>query len=583
MKTQTKEGIAEILEQIALLLELKGENPFKIRAYTSAARSISTFSGDLPLLAQEGRLGEIPGIGKAIAEKITELVRTGDLVYYNELKAEFPEGLFEMFELQGLGAKKIKAIYDKLQISTIAALETACHNGTVAGLAGFGEKTAANILRSIEQRKKFADCFRLDAISYEAEQISSDLREHPDVIQVSVAGSYRRRKEVVHDLDFIVSTKNPEKITEFFVTHPLVVNIHVRGATKSSVHLKSGAQADLRVVTNAQYPFALAYFTGSKEHNVEIRRRALERGWTLNEYRLAPLENPKKETPPPPPILEERDLYRALDLEYIEPELRENLGEIEAAETRTLPELVELFQLCGTFHCHTTASDGRSSLEDMASEAQELGLQYLGIADHSKSSFQARGLDETRLLEQVAKIKRLNETYEGFRLFTGTECDILKDGTLDFPDEILAQLDYVVVSVHNVFNLSEAEMTKRIIRAISNPYVTMLGHPTGRLLLTRDAYAINMPAVIEAAAATGTMIELNANPKRLDMDWRWWHSAREKGVKCVINPDAHHVSGFQYLWYGIGTARKGWLQKSDVVNCLPSGKIEEALAKKRKA
>lgn len=587
MNPPTKDEIADMLEQIALLLELKGENPFKIRAYTNAARVISTFSGDLTQMALEKRLGEIPGIGKTMAENVTELISTGELAFYNELKAGFPPGLFEMFELQGLGAKKIKALFDQLGIASLAALEKACHDGTVAQLPGFGEKTAANILRSIEQRKKFANSFRLGSVSQEAEQMAADLREHPDVIQVSVAGSYRRRKEVLHDLDFIVSTKTPEAVTGFFVTHPLVESIHAQGPTKSSVHFKSGVQADLRVVTNAQYPFALAYFTGGKEHNVEIRRRALERGWTLNEYRLAPLDSQnskfkKPEPPLPPEIHEERDLYRALGMDYVEPELRENLGEIEAAENGTLPQLIELGNLRGTFHCHTTASDGRSSLEEMAAEAQEIGLQYLGIADHSKSSFQAHGLDEKRLLDQVLEIKKMNATFDGFRLFSGTECDILKDGTLDFSDEILAQLDYVVVSVHSVFNLSGAEMTKRIIRAISNPYVTMLGHPTGRLLLSREAYPLDIPAVIEAAAATRTVIELNANPKRLDLDWRWWRLAKEKGVKCSINPDAHHTSGFQHLWFGAAIARKGWLTRSDVINCLPMGKIEEALAIKRK-
>ena len=581
MNPPTKDKIAEVLEGIALLLELKGENLFKIRAYTNAARIIATYPGDLALMAREERLGEITGIGKAIAEKIDELIKTGELAFYTELKSEFPAGLFEMFELQGLGAKKIKALHEKLGIASVEALEKACREGSVAELPGFGEKTAANILRSIEQRQKFAGSYRLGSVSYEAEQMLADLREHPDVIQLSVAGSYRRRKEVLHDLDFIVSTNEPAEITRFFGTHPLVDSIEVQGPTKSSVRFKSGIQADLRVVTNAQYPFALAYFTGSKEHNIVMRGRALQRGWTLNEYRLAPVEGAKNQGAEIPEIHEECDLYRALDLDYVEPELREDRGEIKAAEEGTLPRLIELGQLCGTFHCHTTASDGKSSLEEMVAEAQDIGLQYLGIADHSKSSFQAHGLDENRLLEQVAEIKKLNQTFDGFRLFAGTECDILKDGTLDFSDEILGQLDYVVASVHNVFNLSEVEMTDRIIKAMSNPHVTMLGHLTGRLLLIREPYPVNIPAILEAAAATNTVIELNANPKRLDMDWRWWPLAREKGVKCSINPDAHHVSGFQHLWFGAAQARKGWLTRDDVINTLPLGQIESVLAVKR--
>lgn len=582
MNPPTKDAIAEIFESIARLLELKGENPFKIRAYTNAARALETFPGDIVQMACSGRLGEIAGIGKAIAEKILELVNTGELHYYTELKAEFPASLFELFELQGLGAKKIKALHESLGIASIEALEAACKEGKVAALPGFGEKTAVNICKSIEQRRKYAGEFRLGDVAFAAEQILEDLREHPAVSQAAIAGSYRRRKEIVHDIDFLVATQSPEEVSKFFVSHPLVASVHVKGATKSSVYLTSGVQADLRVVSNEQYPFALNYFTGSKEHNITMRQRALDREWTLNEYRLEPL---KEDGPKVPPIYEERDLYRVLGLDYVEPELRENLGEFKAAEEHSLPRLVALDNLRGTFHCHTTASDGRASLEEMVEAAQELGMQYLGIADHSKSSFQAHGLEAEKLLEQVAKIREMNKGFEtsgeGFRIFAGVECDILKDGSLDYPDEVLSQLDYVVVSVHAVFNLPEAEMTKRVIRAISNPYVTMLGHLTGRLLLSRESYALNIPAVIEAAAETGTVIELNANPRRLELDWRWWPFAKEKGVKCSINPDAHSTGGLQDLWFGIGAARKGWLTRNDVINCLPLGKIEAELSRKR--
>ncbi|HEX4085055.1 MAG TPA: PHP domain-containing protein, partial [Chthoniobacteraceae bacterium] len=375
--------------------------------------------------------------------------------------------------------------------------------------------------------------------------------------------------------------RDPEAITELFATHEAVEEVIARGPTKTSVRLNDGIQADLRVVTNEQYPFALAYFTGSKEHNVKIRGMALARGWTLNEYRLGPAEG-RTAAGPVPEIHEEADLYAALGLQYVEPELREDRGEIEAAAKQELPALVTMENLRGTFHNHTTASDGHNSLEEMAAAAQDLGLEYLGIADHSKSSFQAHGLDANRLLEQVAEIRRLNTAFREFRLFAGTECDVLKDGTLDFPDEVLGQLDYAVASVHNVFNLPEAEMTARIIRAISNPHITMLGHLTGRLLLSREGYAVDVPAVIEAAAATGTWIELNANPARLDMDWRWWPLAKEKGVRCVINPDAHKIAGLQQLWFGVAAARKGWLTREDVVNCLPLGKIEKALGAKTK-
>jgi DNA polymerase (family 10) len=582
MSVLTKDQIADVLESIAQMLELKGENIFKIRAYINAARAVETYPGDLAVAAAENRLGDIHGIGRAIADKLTELIVTGRLAYYEGLKAEFPPGVFEMFDLQGLGPKKIKAVWDKLNVTTIAELEKACKDGRVAALSGFGKKTADNILAAIQSRAKHAGRFRLGEIAGDAERMLEDLKSLPDVHQASVAGSYRRRKEIVGDLDFIVATSAPAEVSDFFVEHEMVESVMAHGATKSSVRFKSGIQADLRVVKNNEYPFALNYFTGSKEHNIIMRQRALARGWTLNEYRLGLLENSK--TAEPPPINEERDLYRALGLDYVEPELREDRGEFAAAEEHRLPDLIEAQNLRGTFHNHTTASDGRSTLAEMIASARELGLQYLGIADHSKASFQAHGLDADRVLAQVAEIRELNKATEGeFKIFAGSEVDIHKDGTLDFPDEILAQLDYCVVSVHNVFNLTEAEMTKRIIKAIENPYVTMLGHLTGRLLLSREGYQVDHAAVIEAAAATGTIIELNANPRRLDMDWRWWPLAREKGVKCAINPDAHHATQLQFLHFGIGTARKGWLTRQDVINTLPLGKIEAVLAAKRKA
>lgn len=582
MSQMTREQIVSALEEIAQLLELKGELVFKVRAYQNAARALETFRGDLAAMATEGRLGEIEGIGKAIAEKIGTMVETGDLPYWRELKAEFPPGIFELFELQGIGPKKIKALWDKLDVTDLTALEAACKDGRVAGLAGFGKKTAENILASMEARKKHAGRFRVGDIAHDAEAILDDLRSLPEVNRVSVCGSYRRRKEVVGDIDFLVSTKDPEVVSEFFVKHEMVESVMAHGATKSSVRLKCGIQADLRVVKEIEYPFALNYFTGSKEHNIIMRQRALARGWTLNEYRLAPEEKGKVKPAPIPAVHEEADLYRALDLDYIEPELREDRGEFAASELHKLPDLIEVENLRGTFHNHTTSSDGRCTLREMADAAHDLGLQYLGIADHSKSSFQAHGLDEQRLLAQIAEIQEMNKEWNGdFRLFAGSEVDILKDGSLDFPDEILGQLDYVVASVHAVFNLSEAEMTARIIKAISNPHVTMLGHMTGRLLLQREGYQLNVPAIIDAAAATGTIIELNCSPWRLDMDWRWWPLAKEKGVKCSINPDAHHTQQLNHLWYGVGAARKGWLTRRDVVNTLPLGKIEEALAAKR--
>ena len=579
---ETPAHVGEILEHIAQLLELKGENPFKIRAYTNAARALESLSESIETLVAEGRLGTIEGIGKAITEKVTELVTTGRLEYYEELKGSFPEGIFELFELQGLGAKKIKALHDQLDVSSVAELEKVCQEGKVAELAGFGEKTQTKLLKAIEDHRKHAGRFRVNVVAVLADELLEDLRAHEAVGQVQAGGSFRRRKETIGDLDILVSSNHPGEVSEFFIHHPLVQEVIVHGPTKSSVRLQDGVQCDLRVVKPEEFPFALVYFTGSKEHNIRLRSRALDRGWSLNEYRFTPVEGAE----PPPAIHDETALYKSLGLDFIPPELREDKGEVAAAEAGTLPNLIEWSNLRGTFHCHTTASDGKNSLIEMARAAIDLGLEYLGIADHSKSSFQAHGLDAKRLADQIAEIRDLNQTNEfkeaGFRLFAGTECDILKDGELDFPDEVLATLDYVVASVHSSFTMGEAEMTARIIKAIGNPHVTMLGHPTGRLLLSREPYAVNIPAVIKAAAETGTIIEINASPWRLDMDWRWWPLAKEKGVKCAINPDAHTTFGLQDLIYGIGIARKGWLTKGDVVNCLPLRKVEVVLEAKRK-
>ena len=372
----------------------------------------------------------------------------------------------------------------------------------------------------------------------------------------------------MRDLDFVASTDDAEAVGEFFATRPEVVEVIAKGRTKVSVRLQNGVQCDLRLVSEAEYPYALHHFTGSKEHHIALRGRALDLfGWSINDYRfsVAPEAEKTGKFKPLPAIRDETGFYRALGLDYIAPELRENLGEIEAAAAHRLPELVARENLRGTFHCHTNASDGHNTLEEMAGAARDLGMQYLGIADHSKSSFQANGLDARRLLVQVEEIKTLNAGFraEGgrFRLFAGVECDSLKDGTLDFPDEVLAALDYCVVSVHGSFSLPEAEMTRRLIRAIENPYVTMLGHLSGRLLLEREAYAVDVPAVLDAAAATGTIIELNASPWRLDMD--------------------HRTDGLQDLWFGVSQARKGWLTRADVVNCLPLGEVEKALVAKR--
>ncbi len=580
----TRETAADIFHRIALLLDLQGENPFKIRAYNTGAEVVESYPGDIMQLAAANQLKGIKGLGDALQEKLHEMATTGKLEFYEKLKAEFPESLFELFELQGLGPKKIKALHAVLGVSSIADLKRACESGAAAELPGFGQKSVEKILESIAFREEHASEFRLDQVYPVAEQLREFLQAHPAVAQVEVCGSYRRGKEIVHDLDFLVATRQPEEVIAAFVAHPLVTDVIAHGGTKASIHTAQGLQCDLRAVSSAEYPFALSYFTGNKEHNVAMRQRALDKGWSLNEYGFKPVEGKAPE--PIPEIEDESGIYRAFGMDYIEPELRENTGELEAAAAGRLPDLVRLENLRGVFHNHTTASDGRASLREMAEAAIDLGLQYLGIADHSKSSFQANGLDAGRLRAQIAEIQALNAEFAAeeipFKIFTGSEVDILKDGSLDFDDDVLAGLDYVVASVHNVFNLPEDEMTARILRAIENPYVTMLGHVTGRLLAQRPAYAVNLPRVIEAAAANGTIIELNASAWRLDMDWRWWKLAREKGVMTSINPDAHSTAGLKDVVFGIKAARKGWLTRKDVLNCLPLPEVEAALQAKRR-
>ncbi len=567
--------MAEVLDEIALLLELKGENPFKIRAYRQGAETVRNYEGDIAEMAEKNELTGIKGIGEALRDKLHELAVSGRLVFHENLRAEFPETIFELFDLQGLGPKKVKALLDTLGIASIPDLKAACQSGKVAELAGFGAKTQDKILEAIAHHEKSTGEFLLGSVSPLVSGIRDMLRMHPEILRVAVAGSFRRAKETVHDLDFLVATKEPALVCEDFTTLPEVASVIACGGTKASVRLKNGIQCDLRAVSNAQFPFALQYFTGSKEHNVALRSLALKKGFSLNEYGFT--ETRESNQSPLPDIHEERDIYQALGLDFIEPELRENRGEIEAAADHTLPRLIELTQLRGTFHNHTTASDGIHTLEEMADEAIELGLQYLGIADHSKSSFVANGLDEERLSHQIDHVRALNAHFTGFRLFAGSEVDILKDGSLDFDDSILSRLDYCVASVHNVFTLPEEEMTRRICRAMENEHVTMLGHLSGRLLLKRDGYAVNHAMVIDCAAETRTVIELNCNPRRLDMDWRWWKRARDKGVLCSINPDAHSTTGLHHLGIGIRLARKSWLRARDVLNTRSASDIEKFL------
>lgn len=583
----SRKQIADVLDEIAVLLELQGENPFKVRAYQTGARVLEGLEEPaFANLIEKAELESVKGIGEALARKIAELHSTGRLEYYEKLKAAVEPGLIEMLQIPGLGPKKIQVLRHKLGVTDIAALTTACASGAVAALDGFGEKTVEKIVAGIRNREAYGRRHLWWDAWETAEPILAGLRALPAVKRAETAGSLRRGLETVGDLDFLVTAGEMAPVADWFGSLPEVREVTARGDTKVSVRLNSGLQADLRLLPDEQFAFALHHFTGSKEHNVQMRQRALARGLSLSEWGLAPAEGDervKEKVQRAPKLLDqirtEEALFAALGLAFIPPELREGRGEIEAAEKGELPRLVEGGDLRGAYHNHTTASDGHDTLLEMAAAAGRLGWEYLGIADHSKSSVQARGLSEERVLAQVAEIRAYNAK-PGARpyLFAGVECDILPDGRLDFDDGLLRQLDYVVASVHSVLGQDEATMTRRIVRAIEHPRTTMLGHVTGRLLLRREGSRVNLDRVIDAALANDVVIELNASPNRLELDWRHWRKAAEKGLKCAINPDAHETASLGYVRAGINIARKGWLTPKDIVNTMPLAEARQWLS-----
>jgi DNA polymerase (family 10) len=585
----TKNEIADVLAEIGTLMELKGENPFKIRAYSGGARAIEALEKDeFEKLVAEGRIQSVKGIGEALAAKIAELHATGRLEFLEKLKATIEPGLVDMLKIPGLGPKKIAALGRELGVTAVSALEKACRDGKVAALEGFGEKTQEKILAGIRNREAYSLRHLWWNASETAAPILAGLRSLPQVSRAESAGSLRRGLETVGDLDFIVAANDVAPVVEWFTGQRGVREVTAKGDTKASVRLESGLQADLRIVPAGQFAFALHHFTGSKDHNVLMRQRALERDLSLSEWGLVPSKGEgtakdKASRNEGKVASDEKAIFAALGLAFIPPELREGIGEIEAAEKGELPRLVELGDLKGAFHNHTTQSDGSNTLAEMTEAAEALGWQYLGIADHSKSSRQANGLTEDRLLAQVAEIAALNASGR-FRthVFAGTECDILPDGKLDFDDAVLAKLDYVVVSVHSSFSQEEAAMTARIIKALENPRTTMLGHLSGRILLEREPYRVDAAKVIDAAVANGVAIELNASPHRLDMDWRLWKKAAARGLECSINPDAHSTASLGFVRAGVNAARKGWLTRENVVNTLALAKMESWLSKMRR-
>lgn len=570
-----RDQIVEILEEIAVLLQIQGENTFKIRAYENGARALERAGESMETLVGERQLEKLDGVGKALAQKIETLYQTGRLDYYDNLRKAVPEGLRKMAEISGLGGKTIHRLHHELGIETVEALREACESGKVAELKGFGEKSARKILQGIDNLERFSRRQLLARAEAVALPILEDLRGLDAVVRAEIAGSLRRRKETVGDLDFIVAADQPDPVMDWFTSLEGVEEVIARGKTKSSIRLEGGLQADLRVVGDHQFAGALHHFTGSKDHNVQMRKRALERGLSLSEWGL----KKAKAEGDPETVRNEKELFRRLDLDWIPPELREAGNEIEWAESGTLPDLLQEEQIRGALHNHTKASDGRATLEEMAAAAADLGWEYLGIADHSRSSFQANGLTEDRLREQLEQIRNYNNSAKSkVHIFAGTECDILKDGSLDFPNDLLAELDYVVVSIHQGgFGQDKDTVTKRIVKALEHPATTLLAHPTGRLLLQRDPYPVDLAKVIDAAAANGKWIEINAHPRRLDLDWREWERAREKGVLACINPDAHRTDGLANIRYGIDTARKAGLTSEEVANTRSLEEMKEML------
>ncbi len=567
--------IAEVLDEMGTLLEARGEDAFRCRAYHNAAQALKALPPDLSELIASNQLGETPGLGKSMLAKVVELATTGRLESYEQLRQTTPPGLVALLRVPGLGPKKIKVLREELQIEGLADLRQAAESNQVASLKGFGTKTEAKILEGINFIESVGDRILQSTARRQIGPILDWVRAQPATIKAEACGSLRRQKATIGDLDILFASSDPAPVLDGFIHRPEVAAVLAQGPTKASVRLAEGVQCDLRGVSLTQFPFALNYFTGSKEHNIAMRRRAIARGWKLNEYSLDGPEGPL-------PCDSEAEIYERLGLAYIEPELREDWGEIEAAERGPLPTLVTRSDLIGTFHCHTDWSDGGATLDEMVEATRARGLTYLGIADHSRSAGYAGGLSIERVRKQWAAIDALNTKLgQTFKIFKGTECDILGDGSLDYPDEILAGFDYVVASVHSLFGLSREVMTDRVIAAVKNPYVTMLGHPTGRLLLARDGYAIDLEAVIEACSKSGTMIEINANPHRLDLDDEHCRRAKALGMLLVINPDAHSTGGLDDLDYGIGVARRANLTAADVFNTRSSSEVEAAFARHR--
>jgi len=564
--------VSEILYKIADLLDLKGEIFFKTRAYRMAAQTIEVLDEDIENVVRENRLQDIPGVGEALAKKIKEIVETGHSEYFERLKKEIPEGLLSMLEISGLGPKKVAAMYQKLGIKTIDELKDACIEGKIRNLEGFGEITERNILRGIELMKKTSGRVLLNLAYEDGNNFIKFLKKCDKIDRLSVAGSLRRMKETIGDLDILASSDKPDDVMDYFVKYDVIQEVLMKGSTKTSVLLKDDIQVDLRVVKDESFGAALQYFTGSKEHNVNLRGIAIKKGFKLNEYGLFDKENDKFIVGK-----NEDEIYKKLGLSYIEPEIRENRGEIEASSKNILPTLVKYDEIKGDLHIHSNYSDGLESIETIANSCKKLGYEYIGIADHSQSLKVAKGLSEDKLIKKLDEIKKINKKLKDFKILFGTECDIKSDGSLDYSNNILKMFDFVGIAIHTNFKMSQKEATNRIMKGMDNEYVTFLAHPTCRIIRKREPFDLDIDKIFEKAIETNTYLEINSFPDRLDLNDMHTKQAKDKGAKFVIGTDAHNLNHLAFIRFGIATARRGWLEKKDILNTNSLKDLEKIL------
>lgn len=567
-------SISAALDEIAMLLELKGENPFKARAYSTAARTVRALEEEVEKLVKEGRLKGIPGVGDSIREKLTELVTKGKLPYLDDLRAAFPKGLMAMLQVEGLGPKKVKLLWDELKIQSVEDLRKACVEGRIAGLKGMGEKTQKKILDSIDSLGKTQSRFLLVDAREQANQLVAQLRALPEALRVELAGSTRRGRESVKDVDILVASDKPQTIMD--AAAKLAPEVIAHGPTKTSVRLANGLQVDVRVVKAVEFGAAWTYFTGSKEFNIVLRSRALDRGYSLNEYAMTPIAGGDAIACPT-----EEAVFEALDLQWVAPEMRENTGELPLAEQKKLPRLIERSDIKGVLHVHTNQSDGADTLENMVNAAIAAGFEYVGISDHTKAAFYANGLDEDRVAKQADSIDKLRaKVGKKITIFHGVEADILPDGGVDLDLKTLEKLDFVIASIHSQFNMDKDKMTKRVVSALEHPCVRVFGHPTARQILGREGAQFDWDAIFEAAKKNKVAIEVNGQPARLDCDHLHQKRARAKGLKLICNPDAHGTEEFVYTDYAVTEARRGWTTKEDVVNTASAKQFAKEFLKK---